>query len=639
MDRGLEYRSDIEGLRAVAILLVVCAHAHIPGLSGGFAGVDVFFVLSGYLITGLLLKEAGQSGSIDFVSFYARRFRRLMPALVVMLLLVCGTALLTLPARAQIEQASGAAAAAVWLSNIHFALSSIGYFDAGAEQNLFLHTWSLGVEEQFYLVWPALVLIAGSTTHPRRLQFVMACVLTGSLASCLWLTAAEPDLAFYSMPSRAWQFAGGALALLSFQSVRLSPATARLVGWTGLGLIVWSAIILTPAAPYPGWRALGPSVGAAMVLVAGGLRPTQGVGNLLSTQPMQSIGRVSYSWYLWHWPALLLGDALIPIADGPRRILMVLASLAIATVSYRFVETPFRNKASILQRPRRLMAASALTMAAVFAGTVAWHGHATVVDAAEVRLTPGNQSAVYRLGCDDWIRSGEVKVCEFGTTNAQHTAVLMGDSVGLQWFPAIEKIYAQQGWRLLVITKSSCPMVDEPFFYARIRREYTECSDWRRNALDRVAAIAPDVLILGSTDNYGFTPEQWIEGTTRVLRVVATSAKEVVILRATPALPFEPAACLAAARKFGAIDDAACTAPARSQQSAEVARSIGEAASRFSNVRMVDMNAAVCPSDECRAAQGERHIYRDSRHLDVEFVESLTGALSERLKSRTRAVP
>lgn len=632
MARGMGFRSDIEGLRAVAILLVVFAHAHVPGFPGGFVGVDVFFVLSGYLITGLLLKEASQSGSIDFASFYARRFRRLMPALMVMLLVVCGTAALALSAQAQIDQASAAAAAALWLSNMHFSLSSVGYFAADAEQNLFLHTWSLGVEEQFYLVWPALVLFAGSATHPRRLRLVMGAVLAGSLAACVWLTTAEPNFAFYSMPTRAWQFAGGALALLGVQRVRLSPTTARLAGWAGLGLILWSAITLTPASPYPGWRALVPSVGTALILVAGALRPTEGVGKPLSTYPMQWIGRVSYSWYLWHWPVLLLGDALIPMADGPRRALMVAASFAIACLSYRYVETPFQNNSRILRRPRRLIAVTAAAMAVLVAGTVAWHGRATALDASEVRFTASKQSAVYRLGCDDWIHSGDVKVCAFGPANAHHTAVLMGDSVGAQWFPAIERIYAQHGWRLLVITKSSCPMVDEPFFYPRIRREYTECSTWRRAALDRITAISPDVLILGSTDNYGFTPDQWTEGTSRLLGVVATHAKQIVILRATPALPFEPATCLQAARRFGIVDTVACTAPAASRQSEEVVQSIVAAASRFHNVRIVDMNGAVCPGNECRASVGGHQIYRDTRHLEVEFVESLTAALARRLE-------
>lgn len=290
-DYRLGYRGDIEGLRAVAILLVVAAHARVPWLAGGFIGVDIFFVLSGYLITGLLIQEISATGNLRFAAFYARRFRRLMPALLLMLACICVFGWLLLPAPDQIRQANAAGSAAVWLSNFYFAFSSLGYFSPGAESNLFLHTWSLGVEEQFYLLWPLLVMLAvkGWKSTKRsvqigRLKIAMLLMLALSLLLSVWWTYRSPDLAFYMMPSRAWQFALGALVFIYFSvpnahkgDVRAhdihNAALTRWGGWLGLMMIVAAASALDGKTPYPGLWALVPSLGAAMILATGVLKP------------------------------------------------------------------------------------------------------------------------------------------------------------------------------------------------------------------------------------------------------------------------------------------------------------------------------------------------------------------------------
>src|SRR2546421_330933 len=210
----MTFRPDIEGLRAVAILLVVAAHAKVGGRAGGFIGVDVFFVLSGYLITGLLMQELAQHGSIDFAAFYARRLRRLLPSLIVVLVSTCLLAQQLLPAGEQAQQAMAAATAALWLSNFYFSFSTLEYFGPAAETNLFLHTWSLGVEEQFYLLWPALVLVLAGGAGKRRLWTVMPIVAAAGLLGCIAWTATQPMLAFYMMPARMWQFALGAVVFL-----------------------------------------------------------------------------------------------------------------------------------------------------------------------------------------------------------------------------------------------------------------------------------------------------------------------------------------------------------------------------------------------------------------------------------------
>ncbi|MGC1549941.1 MAG: acyltransferase, partial [Rhodanobacter sp.] len=235
----LGYRSDVEGLRAVAILLVVAVHAGVPWLAGGFVGVDVFFVLSGFLITGLLVQEISDTGRLRFMDFYVRRLRRLLPALLVMLLVICALAALLLAPSEQRDQADAAGMAALWLSNIHFAFAQQSYFAPGTETNLFLHTWSLGVEEQFYLIWPALLVWLLGRDGQRgmaRLKIGMFVLIAVSLLACVMLTYQAPQLAFYMMPLRAWQFAAGALVWLYFQMPKAEGDDGWLRIKAGVGL-------------------------------------------------------------------------------------------------------------------------------------------------------------------------------------------------------------------------------------------------------------------------------------------------------------------------------------------------------------------------------------------------------------------
>lgn len=245
MKSGIAYRPDIEGLRAVAILLVVAAHAGIPWFQGGFVGVDVFFVLSGYLISGLLISEIRQSGRLDIVAFYVRRMRRLGPAMLLMLLVISLLAVILLPAPRQLVQTYAATSAALWVSNFYFAFADIDYFSASAVENLFLHTWSLGVEEQFYLIWPMLLLAllgrrGGGAGKRVTAQAAMLVIAAASLVGCVLLSQAAPKLGFYMMPARIWQFALGALVWIVVDRIQgmgraasMPPAVLLLGGWGG----------------------------------------------------------------------------------------------------------------------------------------------------------------------------------------------------------------------------------------------------------------------------------------------------------------------------------------------------------------------------------------------------------------------
>ena len=642
------FRPDIEGLRAVAILLVVAVHAGVPWLKGGFVGVDVFFVLSGYLITGLLLNEASDTGQVRLFQFYVRRLRRLLPALLAMMLIVGLLASLVLAPSQQAVQSTSAGMAALWMSNFYFAFANLDYFSPGSETNLFLHTWSLGVEEQFYLLWPALLLGLFGRNGARdsaRLKTGMLMVLSVSLLACMVFTYQAPLLAFYMMPMRAWQFAAGALVWLQFKGVR-NAATSRFVshaglwkmlGWSGLLSIVSAGLALNSTMSYPGAWALLPTLGTAAVLAAGSaVEKPSGVARFLAWRPLQGLGRISYSWYLWHWPILLLGPAVTGSNEPGFRMALVLLSLVLACISHVLVEVPLRTYRQWLIRPRIAMLLSLSLMFTASAICIRWSGYATDMENSPrmQRFAMAHRDApvIYRMGCDEWYLSSRVRICAFGSSEAPRTAVLMGDSHAGQWFPAVSRVFQSSEWRLLIVTKSSCPMVDERFFYPRIGREYTECSTWRKDALKEVATIKPDVLLLGSSQ-YEFSKEQWISGTARLLRDLSPVVGHIYILRDTPQLPFDGPDCLLAhaTRPAWMNRISSCAAPADNKSAALTYSWLRQAAGNFRNVSMLDMNQHVCPGGTCAAEIDGHIVFRDSQHLAGGYAASLGPAFAEKL--------
>ena len=649
----LGYRGDIEGLRAVAILLVIAAHAGVPWLAGGFVGVDVFFVLSGYLITGLLLQEIRETGGLRLWKFYARRLRRLLPALLFMVICTSLLAMTLLAPFEQLNLTPAARAASAWVSNIYFAFTDFDYFSQAADENLFLHTWSLGVEEQFYLVWPVFLMFLLGTWHwqgaaqnLRRLWFGMIATVGFCLLLSIFLSYNRPSWGFYLMPSRAWQFALGALALLwstgngrhvsIISSLRVSRGTSRILatgGWAGIALILVSALLLDPNTAYPGAWALLPSAGAVLVLLAGATVNGASVSRFLSLPPMQWIGRISYSWYLWHWPILVLGSMLFTNGEAADIRLLVALSLGLAVFSYWAVESPIRRNKKICAQTGLTLATSLMLMSVAMVFGTAWqHTAVSWSQSPGQRLyheLRANLPVIYPMGCDEWYYSPQVRICAFCDKDAAQTAVLIGDSIMGQWFPALFEAYNRPGWRLLVLTKSSCPMVDASFFYKRIGKEYTVCSRWREDALEALASIKPDVVFIGGASSYDFSESQWISGTQRVLSKITPVAKKVFLIRATHQLPFDGPGCLARRDwqpAFLSIPGE-CSSVAGSRRETDVFAWLKEAAKDFDNVTVIDLNPAVCPDGRCYAEMNGEVVFRDSQHLSLHFSETLSEAL------------
>lgn len=587
------FRPDIQGLRALAVLAVVAYHAAVPLVGGGYTGVDMFFVISGFLITGLLWRDIETTGRVQFARFYARRARRILPAAGLVLAVTVLTAAVVQPPLVARATSVDGIVAALFAINYRLAIQGSNYLTAGASPSPLQHYWSLAVEEQFYVIWPALIALAaivaaivhrrraepatGSAPLPARgtIALLLAGVGAASFGWSLYLSHQSPPWAFYSLPTRAWELAlGGLLALATPALARIPRPLAAAIGWAGLAGAVGGVFVIGPHSAYPGTAALVPTLGIAAVLAAGcgvagrgslhrRLSPREGPAALLSRAPLQRIGDVSYSWYLWHWPPLVL----LPVALGhpldlPARLATVVAAGALAGLTLMLVENPIRFAAPLRRHPGRSLVLGAglvgsATALSVVAGLLvpSTTGHgiaatpqlagagkpsaahsaapatpptpAAALAATEAPLTASIQQALQRSlttqnvpanlqptlsqaasnkapplvdGCMlSWLPVYQ-PTCAY--TQGSPTVVLMGDSHAAQWEPPLQQIAQTNGWRLQVWAKATCPPNNMPIFSPYLGRPYTECEQWRTDMLARIAAEHPALVVLGVARHY-----------------------------------------------------------------------------------------------------------------------------------------
>jgi peptidoglycan/LPS O-acetylase OafA/YrhL len=556
------FRPDIEGLRAVAVSLVLLYHAAVPGFGGGYVGVDVFFVLSGFLISGLLLRELETSGTISLTAFYARRLRRLLPAvaLLIVVTVVASVAVLS-PLRAGDVAADGVAAA-LYASNLRFAVQATDYLQSELAPSPLLHLWSLGVEEQFYLFWPALLLLATRVRSDLRVRvgIVAAAVVVASFALSLWLTTASAPWAFFSLPSRAWELGIGALLAVGAARLAALPrGLANAAGWLGLGMIGAAGLLIDTSTPFPGTAALLPVLGTALAMLPGMRGTAEAPARFLGLRPARFMGRISYSLYLWHWPMLVLPTAVagetLPL---PVRVGLMLAAIPIAYASQRWLEDPIRRGRIVGLVPRRNLAlAGALSIAVATSslglGFVTTQRLAAATADGEsasapplpalggLAATPGPPAAgesprastpptqtlppapggpvpanlippliaarddipaIYDNGCHLAQPATALPDCAYGDLGSRTVVILFGDSHAAQWFPALERLAMERSWRLVSLTKSGCTPAWITVWNANFKRAYTECDEWRGRVLERVAAEQADAVIVASSHPY-----------------------------------------------------------------------------------------------------------------------------------------
>ena len=613
--------------------------------------MDVFFVLSGYLISALIITEIERTGRLDLIAFYARRMRRLFPTLAVVLLVTALLAWNCLGLAQQRFDANAASAAILWVSNFFFAARVQGYFTALSQSNIYMHTWSLSVEEQFYLVWPAVLMFLfgywkWQSSRCSRKGLAQGLLFMGALSFALSAYWAHVDtaLGFYLVPGRVWEFTAGALVFLlrdhcdkADVSVVGTLRGRSLLNSLGVALVALSAMFYTSALHYPGVWALTPVIGTALVLLDAPERTPRSVVSrmLLGTPAVLLLGDMSYSLYLWHWPLLVLGRSVLG-TNAWVRLLAVALSVALAWFTTALLERPLLR--SRLRHKYAVFGGAFLGVGALTLSIHAWSGEIDAMKHSPTQMAilgaEFDLPSLYnRPDCDTWTRSSAVHECVFGPAHAKHTIVMFGDSVLAQWFPAVRKIYLNRpGWRVVVLTKSACPAVNEPVYYDRIHAFYTVCSDWRGKAIHAIIALHPDIVLMVST-SYKFTDSQWINGTRSVLRGLVRTVGEVLIMAPTPELGFNGLNCLSANAAWPAwLPRVRQCINARSVADAQRFRTLFEqAAMPFANVRVIDLQSSVCPDGVCRAQLRGRIVYRDARHLTASFVRSLAPELEGRI--------
>ena len=646
-NRSSTFRPDVEGLRGIAVFIVVAFHCGIATFSGGFVGVDVFFVLSGYLITGLLLAEIERSSTIDLLSFYARRIRRLLPASAVMLLVTLVAGALVLAPQELAFASRAARATALYLGNVFFALNSADYFAPDAKSNPLLHMWTLAVEEQFYLFWPLMIVVTWRfRRHRLALAVSLAVVTAASLAASIVLTERGSGFAFYGLHTRAWEFGFGGLAcMLPRGAIRIRKAAWIATGWAGFILIVASGCWITAHAHFPGWIALIPVAGTTATLVAGSEWPGLGVGRLLATRPFQIVGSLSYSWYLWHWPFLVFALALLPTLSVPGKAVVALMALAAASVSHRLVEDPIRFHPFLAQRtiPTLLLGASltVVSLASAFICLDLANRLASSPQMRAITAAVDDSEVMLRQRCVTLGLSADLTSCEFGNSASATEVVLFGDSHAIQWFSPLERIAVRQGWRLTTLLKSGCTATDLPSPRATAGAR-SPCEAWRAAAFRQIERLQPRLVVLASATNYIGSDRNGIDwpmvtvsalqdATRRTLARLSAAGVPAVVMRDTPLAPFDVPTCLARLARHPWYRGGQCAFLRAAALPAAVYEAERNGALGLSGVTFVDLTAELCGEHDCPAVRASTIIYRDDNHLTGVFATSLVPVLEPQL--------
>ncbi len=641
--RAHHRRLDIQGLRAVAVLAVIAAHAHVPGLAGGFVGVDVFFVISGYLICGLLQRELTRTGSIDLLSFWSRRVRRLLPNACLTLATTLLAVFLIEPGFIHPAMVAGIAAAAVWCANLYFAAISVDYFAADDVTSPVLHFWSLSVEEQFYIVWPllllALIRLSGARAASRT-GWLLAAVALLSLALMLVTVQFNQPLAYFHTEMRAWQLAAG--GLLAFHEHRLGTVPASLrgwLGWFGLGAIVGGIAVFNDTMLYPSWWALLPTLGAVALIAAPAPGHWPSPGWLLAAQPLQWLGDRSYALYLWHWPFLILGaDALRGVAApaGAQTALLLVLTLCTAAASYALIEAPMREGRWWPAAPRRsLLAATAgvaiLVLACgLIAGPLAQGSGASAAVNAKLKRAAADRGRNIKARCNRVFDQTDQPLCAYGDPQATRTAVLFGDSHAAQWFEPLDKAARAQGWRLLAWTKSACPPAEVTIWRRANRAPFPACDEWRENILRRlIRDEKPELVFIagfvastttvwdhqtGSVMDETQGQKAWRDGLVRVIERLRAADILPVVIADTPRADKWFRYCLAASGIQGCARPRAEALP-QARPDVEAAEQAG--------VQLLDLTDQICAGESCPAVTAGMIVYRDRHHLTAGFAATL----------------
>ena len=607
---------QIQGLRALAALLVTIFHAKL--LPGGFIGVDIFYVISGYLITGLILREIESTGRLDLPTFYQRRIKRLLPTSVFVLFVTAIVGFFVLPVITRDALGRDLFAAATYISNYLFAWWENDYQNLDATPSPFIHYWSLAVEEQFYVIWPIFLLFL--SRYGKRAIFSGIAITTFlSLLLSIYQTQTSPIWAFYSLPTRAWELGFGALLLFV-------PETfwkKRFIPWFGVIGILVASFRFDEKTVFPGINALLPVVSTAVLI--GSISKWPRVFNDLSNNRIsQWLGAISYPLYLWHWPALVLPSSALGRELRIReRILCIVLTIVLAHFTSKYIEHPIRHKKVSGRKIYQFFVGT--TVMSLMAGLVITSTSSSMIkvkgtdysfNVVDVMQKP----AVYGDDCHSNYGENESGECAYGDLNSSTTIVLYGDSHAAQWFPTLLELANERNFKLVSLTKSACPSVDVPRADQGAYKNI-DCETWRDKSVARIKQIRPAAVILSNFQHFtpprGYPDENkwWTDGQKRLLTSLRGSSDHLIYISDTP-------------RPIGDIPNCLASRDVKSCNTTE--RTPVKVIKGFETI---DPAPWLC-SKYCPAIQDGYVVYRDASHISVAAALALKPQLEAALISK-----
>jgi peptidoglycan/LPS O-acetylase OafA/YrhL len=672
---------EVQALRAIAVLLVLIYHLWPASIPGGFIGVDVFFAISGFLITSHLLREVDRTGTLSLTAFWARRARRLLPAALLVLLVSAIATIVFVPLTYWQQYLTEIRASAGYVQNWQLASAAVDYFAADNAPSPVQHFWSLSAEEQFYLVWPLLIGLAVGVTrdrpgHIRRrsIAIALSAVTALSLAYSMTRTAASPAAAYFVTPTRAWEFgAGGLLAMLPRRDGH--PTLRSVLSWAGVAAIAVAAFAYSVRTPFPGHAALLPVLGALAVMRAGAPARRWAPTPVLKASPVQFVGDVSYSIYLWHWPLLILAPFVTHagVHTTTRTTILMLTLLA-AWLTKVLVEDPVRaGRLLIRRRARWTFVCAGAGMALVLAVTASATSHlrgavrqaereTAAVLAAKPRCfgaasrdpehpcrnpalrlkvvpSPIEAKTAPNAGCDIAFHIDGKKVCRFGAPEARSTGtvVLIGDSHAGHWRGAVEAVARANRWYGLGIGHASCPLSKaiRPLQGA----DRAHCIRWKRDVF-RWLSQHPEVSTVFVSQLSGGTGVVPTNGRDAFATAVAgyldawkslpATVKHVIVIRDTPKVHGNTDTCIERAMARHQQAGRACAVPRRVSLDRDPA-TVAAARLRSSRVQVADMTRFFCDRSRCFPVVGGALVFKDSTHLTSVYAATLGPYLSRRV--------
>ncbi|MCO5786148.1 acyltransferase [Pseudomonas sp. G11-1] len=655
------FRGDIEGLRALAALLVAIFHIWMNKVSGG---VDVFFVVSGYLITLSLLRQYDQQGRVRPLVFWAGLARRLLPAaLLVIAAVLLGTWLL-LPRSLWMSAMKESLAAMFYMENWLLVLNSVDYLARDNLPSPVQHYWALSAQGQFYALWPFVVMLALylssrlALSQRRGLLLTFVSVFILSLGFSIIHTAANQTFAYFNTFARVWQFAlGGLVAITPW--ITVNGSLRRPLGWIGLAAIVSCGFLLDVSLSFPGYAALWPSLGAALVLGAGaGMLPLS-ARNLLSIRPLVWLGGISYAFYLWHWPVMIFLRASFgePATTWYGGVVIMLLSLILAWLTTRLVEKPLRKHLG-RRSPGFAYAAGLAAVAPLVLAILLWRNEVKdlteeyrVPEVVDATLYPGarvladgspsggvTHAAIvpepfmaskdvprpYREGCHQGLYGTEATPCHYGSADGEMTIAVAGSSHATHWVPALDVIAQQRNWRLVSYTKNGCR-------FTALAEESPEnrqnsCAQWNDNVLAAIAELEPDFVFTTATVAMTVDqPEHVPEGYVQQWQKLQALGFKVLAVRDTPFMGFHVPTCV----DMNGANSPQCSRPRNAALTETLVLeqlNVAGTAAHF-----IDMSDYFCTRDTCPAVVGNVLVYKDKSHISTVYMKSLSSYLGQEI--------